>query len=177
MRFVPFKTQDNSPVGTWSSGKQGLYFHLSLSYLLVLNWLVWLDGWQSGDASCGSKNHESPASLGEHFGGRDADESSSNWPEWKQREDGLKSSYCCGLRNRTEYLLPGLVNVINLLVLVWEEEWQNVHLVLSFLQFHLNIFKYTCPVQICCPVNVWAVMRWMLLESKGLISFAVSILS
>lgn len=173
-------------MGTWSSGKQGPYFHLPWSYLFVLNSLVWLHGWQFGDASCGSKNHEwahyllpllenilgVEVLMSHHPVGQSENRS--------LREDGLKFSYCCfyvGLNNRTEYLLPGLVTVIYLLVLVWVEEWQNVGLVLSFLQFYLRIFKYVCPVQICCPVNVWTVMRWMLLESKGLISSAVSIRS
>lgn len=56
MRFVHFKTQGNSTMGTWSSGKQGPYFN---PFEVTCLFQISLDDWQSGDASCGSKNHES----------------------------------------------------------------------------------------------------------------------
>lgn len=180
---VLFKTWDNSNMGTWSPRKQNPYFHRSWSYLFVFNFLVciqwkavwecffWLkEPWMST---------ASPASGGEHF--RGADGSSSSWPQCKQElEKGWVTIFLPLFLCWTEHLLPRLVNLINLLVLIWDEEWQSGGLVLyqcPFVEFHLRIFKYVCPVQVCCPGSAWAVMRWMLLESKGLISSAVSMLS
>lgn len=42
-----------------------------------------------------------------------------------------------------------------------------------FEEFHLKIFKYMCPVWVCCHVNVWVIMHTS--GSKSLISSAVSI--
>ena len=165
---VCFKTQDNSTIGAASPGKQDPYLHLSWSYLFGFNLFIciwWMEVW-----GCFFQLKEpwmstaSPASAGEHFGGGGADGSSSSLPQCKQElERGwVTVSYCfyVGLSNRTEHLLPRLVNLIDLLVSVWDEEWQNVGLVLYwclFVEFHLRMFKYVCPVQICCPVNVWTV--------------------
>lgn len=188
VRVVPFKTQNNSTMGTRSPGKQDPYFHLPWSDLFGFSLLVYI--WWVAVWRCFFRLKEpwmstaSPAFAGEHFGGAGADGSSSSWPQCKQELEGrwviIFHCFYVGLSNRTEYLLPLLVNLVSLLLSVWDEEWQNMGLVLyqcPSVEFHLRIFKYVCPVQICCPVNVWAVMRWILLESKGLISSAVSILS
>lgn len=129
---VPFKMQDNSAMGTQSPGKQDTYFRFFKCLVFnLLTWILWMAVW--GDFFWLKERewalHPPPLLLesilgvevpmGHHPVGYGVNR--------RMREDELQFSYhcsCVGLSNRTEYLLPWL-DLINLLVLIWDKDWQS----------------------------------------------------
>lgn len=175
--------QDNSAMGTQSPGKQDTYFRFFKCLVFnLLTWILWMAIWgyffwlKEREWAL----HPPPFCWRAFWGWR---------CQWVIIQLAMVWT---GEWERMSYNFPTTVLVLDWVIelsiccpgLIWLICWSwygtrtdKVGLGLYrclFEEFRLKIFKYVCPVWVCCHVNVWVIMHTS--GSKSLISSAVSIL-